>query len=53
MNGTELRNFINFQILTKMAYPDLCGNLDNSLILEFFFIPYKTVKLCQNDQIRL
>ena len=29
MNGTELRSFSNFQILTKIAYPDLGRNLEN------------------------
>ena len=29
MNGTELRSFIDFQILTKMACPDLGRNLEN------------------------
>ena len=27
MNGTELRNFIRFQILTKIGYPDLSRKL--------------------------
>ena len=27
MNGKELRNFGDFQILTKIAYPDLSRNL--------------------------
>ena len=27
MNGTELRSFRNFEILTKIAYPDLSRNL--------------------------
>ena len=29
MNGTELRSFSHFQILTKIAYPDLSRNLEN------------------------
>ena len=29
MNGTELRSFSHFQILTRMAYPDLSRNLEN------------------------
>ena len=28
MNGKELRSFNHFQILTKMAYPDLSRNLE-------------------------
>ena len=27
MNGTELRNFSHFQILTEVTYPDLSRNL--------------------------
>ena len=27
MNGTELRSFSHFQILTKIAYPELSRNL--------------------------
>ena len=27
MNGTELRSFSHFQILTKLAFPDLGRNL--------------------------
>ena len=27
MNGTELRSFNHFQILTEIAYPDLSRNL--------------------------
>ena len=51
MNGTELRSFSHFRILTKVAYPH--RNLYNGLILEFFFIHCKTVKVSQNDQIRI
>ena len=51
MNGTELRSFTNFQICTKIAY--LSRKLENGLILEFFFIHCKTVKVSQNDQIRM
>ena len=29
MNGKELRNFGHFPILTKIAYPDLSGKLEN------------------------
>ena len=53
MNATELRSFSHFQILTKIEYPDLSRELENSLILEFLFIHYKTVKVSQNDQIRM
>ena len=53
MNGTELRSFSHFQILTKIAYPYLSRKLENWLFLEFFFIHYKTVKVSQNDQIQM
>ena len=53
MNGTELRCFSHFQILTKIAYPDLSRKLENLLFLEFFFIHCKTVKVSQNDQIQM
>ena len=53
MNGTELRSFNHFQILTKIAYPDLSRKLENRLFLEFFFIHCKTVKVSQNDQIHM
>ena len=53
MNGTELRNFSHFQILTKIAYPDLSRKLENWLFLKFFFIHCKTVKVSQNDQIQM
>ena len=53
MNGTELRSFSHFQILTKIAYPDLSRKLENLLFLEFFFIHCKTVKVSQNDQIQM
>ena len=52
-NGTELKSFSHFQILTKIAYPDLSRKLENWLFLEFFFIHCKTVKVSQNDQIRM
>ena len=29
MNGTELRSFSHFEVLTKMAYPGLSRNPDN------------------------
>ena len=53
MNGTELRSFSHFQILTKIAYPDRRRKLENWLFLEFFFIHCKTVKVSQNDQIQM
>ena len=53
MNGKELRSFSHFQILTKIAYPDLSRKLENWLFLEFFFIHCKTVKVSQNDQIQM
>ena len=53
MNGTELRSFSHFQILTKIAYPDHSRKLENWLFLEFFFIHCKTVKVSQNDQIQI
>ena len=53
MNGTELRSFSHLQILMEIAYPDLSRKLENSPILEFFFIHCKTVKGSQNNQIRM
>ena len=53
MNGRELRSFSHFEILTKIAYLDISRKLENALILEFFFIHCKTVKVSQNDQIRM
>ena len=53
MNETELRSFSHFQILTKIVYADLSRKLENRLILQFFFIHCKTVKVSQNDQIRM
>ena len=53
MNGTELRSFSHFQILTKIAYPDLSRKLENWLFLEFFFIHCKTVKVSKSDQIQM
>ena len=51
MNGKELRSFSYFQILTKIAY--LSRKLENGLILEFVFIHFRTVKVSQNNQIRM
>ena len=53
MNGTELRSFKDFQILTWIKYSDLSRNLENWLILMFAFIPCETVKVSQDDQIRI
>ena len=53
MNGTELRSFSHFEILTKIASPDPSRKLENWLILEFFCSHCKTVIVCQNDQIRM
>ena len=51
MNGTELRIFGHFLILTSIVYPDLSRNLQKKLILKFVFIDCKTVKDSQKDQI--
>ena len=53
MNRKELRNFSHYQILIWIAYADLSKKLENLLILGFFFIHCKTVKVSQNDQIRM
>ena len=53
MNGTELRSLSHFQILTWIAYSDLSRNLENWLILMFAFIPCETVKVSEDDQIRI
>ena len=50
-NGTELRSFRHFQLLTKITYLDLSRNLENWLFLKFVFIHCKTVKVSQDDQI--
>ena len=52
MNGTVLRSFSHFQILTWIAYSDLSRNLGNWLILKFVFINCKVVNVRQNDQIQ-
>ena len=52
MNGTELRSFSYFQILTKIAYPDLSRNLQIDF-LKFVFIHCKAVKVSKNDQIQM
>ena len=53
MNGTELRSFSHFQILTWIAYSDLSRNLEIWLILIFAFIACETVKVSEDDQIRI
>ena len=53
MNGTELRSFSHFQILTWNAYSALSRNLENWLILMFAFIPCETVIVSEDDQIRI
>ena len=53
MNGTELRSFSHFQILTWIGYSDFSRNLENWLILMFAFIPCETVKVSEDDQIRI
>ena len=53
MNGTELRSFSHFQILTEIAYLDYRIKLENFLISELFFIHCKTVKVSQDDQIQM
>ena len=53
MNGKELRSFSHCQILTQIAYPDLSKKFEHSLILEFFFVYCKTVKVRQNNQTRM
>ena len=53
MNGTKLKSFGHFQILTKKAWLELSRNPENWLILKFLFIHCRTVKVSHNDQIRL
>ena len=40
MNGTELRSFSHFEILTWITYWDLSRNIENWLILKFVFIHF-------------
>ena len=51
MNGTKLRSFSHFQILTWIPYSDISRNLENWLILKFVFIHCKNEKVCHNDQV--
>ena len=53
MNGTVLRSFSHFQYLTRIAFPDLSRNLENSLMLKFVFIRCEAVKVSQYDQIEM
>ena len=53
MNGTELRSFSDFQILTWIVYSDLSRNLENWLILMFAFINCEIGKVSEDDQIRI
>ena len=53
MSAKELRSFSRCQILTLIAYPDLSRKLENRLILEFFIIHCKTMKVSQKNQIRI
>ena len=41
MNGTELRNFSHFQILTKIAYPNLSRNLEIDQFSSLFSLTAK------------
>ena len=42
-----------FKFFTWISYSDLSRNLENWLILKFAFIHCKTVKVSQDDQIRM
>ena len=53
MNEKELTSFSHYEILTYIGYPDISRKLENWLILEFFFIHCKTLKVSQNDKIRM
>ena len=53
MNGKELRSFNHYQILTNIAYSDLSSQLEKGLILEFYFIHCKTVKVSKFEPIRM
>ena len=52
MNGTELRRFSHFQILTKRHIQTLAEIL-NLTNFEVSFINCKGVKVSQNDQIQM
>ena len=53
LNGTELRSFSHFLILTWIGYSDLSRNLENWLILMFAFIHCEIAKVSEDDQIRI
>ena len=53
MNGTELRSFSPFLILTWIAYSDHSKNIENWLILMLAFILCETAKVSEDDQIRI
>ena len=53
MNGTELKSFSHFQILTRIAFSDLSRNLETCQILKFVFIHCQAVRISQNDQIQM
>ena len=53
MNGTELRSFSHFQILTWIGYWDVSRNLENLTNFDVSFIPCETVKVSEDDQIRI
>ena len=45
MNGTELRSFSHFQILTKIAYPDLSRYLQ----IDKFRIFFQSLLTCESQ----
>ena len=53
MNGKELRSFSHHQILTELHTRILGEILKIDKILKFAFIHCKTVKVSQNDPIRM
>ena len=53
MNGTELRIFRHFQILTKIGHPDISRKLKIDQFFKFVLIHCKTVKVSQNDEIQM
>ena len=53
MNGTELRSFSDFQILTKIAYTQTSAEIFKFTNSKFVFIHCKTVKISPNDQTQL
>ena len=53
MNGTKLRSFSHFQILTKIAKPDLSKNFQIEEFCSLSYIHCKTVQVSQDDQIRM